>query len=94
MTKKSKNALEHGFYSSDIILPWEKSEDFFELLNGSRAQLDPEGTIEDEIVFDYAILRWKKRRLNRIMQLALLQNPFAAEVEESESGVSKASALT
>ena len=85
MTKatKSKNALLHGVYSSDVILPWEKPEDFFELLNGIRANLDPKGALENEIVTDLAILRWKKRRLNGIMQLMLLQNPFAAEVEES-----------
>ena len=83
MTKKSKNALLHGVYSSDLIFPWEKLEDFLELLNGVRADLDPKGTLENEIVFDLACLRWKKRRLNRFMQLTLLQNPFAAEVEES-----------
>src|SRR5262249_17941601 len=83
MIKHSRNALVHGVYSDDVILPWEKAADFFDLLNGLRADLDPKGTIENEIVFELAILCWKKRRLDRITQLALLQNPFAEAVEES-----------
>jgi hypothetical protein len=84
MRKKSnQNALVHGVYSSDIILPWERAEDFNELLKGIRLDLKPNGTIEHDIVFEIAVLHWKKRRINRTLQLAFLQSGVAAEIEKS-----------
>ena len=41
-TSRNKNALHHGLYSSDFILPWEKAEDFDELLNGVREDFTPQ----------------------------------------------------
>jgi hypothetical protein len=84
MSKKSnQNALVHGVYSSDIVLPWEKAEDFNELLKGIRLDFKPNGTTEDDIVFEIAVLHWKKRRINRALQLAFLQSSVAAEIEKS-----------
>ena len=83
MTQRPKNALVHGVYASDIILPWEKRQSFDDLLNGLRRDFQPNGTFEDDIVFDMALQFWKKRRANRTLQVALLQSPFAAQIEES-----------
>jgi hypothetical protein len=84
MRKKSnKNALVHGVYSSDIVLPWERAEDFNELLKGIRLDFKPNGTTEDDIVFEISVLHWKKRRINRALQLAFLQSSIAAEIEKS-----------
>jgi len=84
MRKQSnKNALVHGVYSSDIVLPWEKAEDFNELLKGIRLDFLPNGTTEDDVVFEIAVLHWKKRRFNRALQLAFLQSTLAAEIEKS-----------
>ena len=83
MTQRPKNALVHGVYASDVILPWEKRQSFYDLLNGLRRDYQPNGTFEDDIVFDMALQFWKKRRANRTLQLALLQSPFAAQIEES-----------
>jgi hypothetical protein len=83
MTQKPKNALVHGVYASDVILPWEKRQSFDDLLNGLRRDFQPNGTFEDDIVFDMALQFWKKRRTNRTLQVALLQSPFAAQIEES-----------
>ena len=73
----------HGVYASDVILPWEKRQSFYDLLNGLRRDFQPNGTFEDDIVFDMALQFWKKRRTNRTLQVALLQSPFAAQIEES-----------
>src|SRR5262245_12577533 len=81
--KRSRNALVHGVYSSDIILPWEKSEDFHELLNGLRDEYRPVGTSECQIVFDLAVLYWKKARANRQTQVLLRQNPVGVQIVES-----------
>jgi hypothetical protein len=84
MSKQSnKNALVCGVYSSDIILPWERVEDFNALLNGIRLDFSPYGTTEDDIVFEIAVLHWKKRRVNRLLQLEFLQTSLAAELEKS-----------
>jgi hypothetical protein len=87
MTKKTnsrtKNALVHGTYSSDIVLPWEKAEDFYELLKGIREEFTPQGTTENRIVFDLAHLYWKKARVNRLTQLLVRQTPVAAQIVAS-----------
>jgi hypothetical protein len=84
MSKQSnQNALIHGVYSSDIVLPWEKAEDFNELLQGIRLDFMPNGTTEDDIVFEIAVLHWRKRRINRALQLEFLQSSVAAEIEKS-----------
>lgn len=84
MRKQSnQNALVHGVYSSDIVLPWERAEDFNELLKGIRLDFKPNGTTEDDIVFEIVVLHWKKRRINRALQLAFLQSNVAAEIEKS-----------
>jgi hypothetical protein len=83
MFMKSKNALVHGVYASDIILPWEKAEEFHALLAGLRKEFRPNGVLENDIVFDMATLSWRKRRATRLMQLALVQNQFAAKIEDT-----------
>lgn len=73
--KSSKNALSHGAYSSEAILPWENKQDFDDLHEELREELFPSGRSEEEAVFDLACLRWKKRRLNIGSQLAFLRDP-------------------
>jgi hypothetical protein len=69
-SKSAKNALSHGAYSSDVILPWENPQDFKELHEGLQEEHLPSGRSEEEDVFDLACLHWKKRRLNVAFQLA------------------------
>lgn len=83
MVTKPKNGLVHGVYVSDMILPWERKQEFKELLAGLRKDFEPIGALENDIVFDIASLSWRKRRVNCVMQLALLQNSFAASAEDS-----------
>lgn len=84
MSRQSKkNALVHGVYSSDVVLPWERAEDFNELLKGIRLDFMPNGTTEDDIVFEIAVLHWKKRRVNQAQQLAFLHSSVASEIEKS-----------
>ena len=69
-SNSSKNALSHGVYSSEVVLPWENEQDFKDLLEELRDELFPNGRSEEEAVFDLACLHWKKRRLNIGSQLA------------------------
>jgi len=81
--KLAQNALIHGVYASDIILPWESEDEFNKLWEGIRSEFKTMGVLEEEIVYDMAILRWRKHRANRSVQLAFYQTPFARDVQES-----------
>ena len=58
-----KDALVHGLYSSDIVLPSENQQEFDALLEGYREEYRPDGPSEEDAVFDLVCLEWKKRRL-------------------------------
>ena len=79
--KSNKNAISHGVYASDIVMPWEQREDFDALLQGFRLDFKPCGAIEDDIVVGIAVLSWKRRRINRMEQLAFLQSSLGADLE-------------
>ncbi len=64
-------------------MPSEKAEDFYELLNGVREDLTPQGTIENRIIVDLTHLFWKKARVNRLTQLLIRQTPVAAQIVAS-----------
>ena len=62
----SKNALVHGVYASDILLPGESVEDFTNLYAAIRSDLNPEGALEEEAVLDIVRLHWLKRRAIKV----------------------------
>ena len=78
---RNTNALMHGVYASDVILPWEKEDDFKALLAEVRKDLNPIGAVAEELAYEIACLYWKKRRLNRFAQIAFLESNFAKETE-------------
>ena len=91
--RKQKNALTHGLYASDLVLGWENPQDFLDLHQSLRDELNPEGISEDLVVLDLARLHWVKRRLNVGSQLAYHGHPDAARLTEAGatgwSGVSE-----
>jgi hypothetical protein len=58
----SKNALIHGVYAREIILPGESEERFTELYSALRSDLNPESPLEEEAVLDIVRFHWLKRR--------------------------------
>jgi hypothetical protein len=91
--RKTKNALIHGLYSSDLVLPWESRKDFENLLAALRAEFKPDGAMEQETVLDLACLRWHKQRVRKMFQVATHSDPFVIELiqsgKKSWSGVRK-----
>jgi len=59
-SNRPKNALIHGVYASDVLLPGESEENFSELYNAFRGELNPESPLEEEAVLDVARLHWLK----------------------------------
>jgi hypothetical protein len=90
-TKKNKNAMIHGVYSKDVILPFESREDFEALFADLRLELRSDGRLEDEIVFDVALGRWHKRRMVKMWAVNANSDPFVGHLirsgKKSLSGV-------
>ena len=70
MSKRPKNAISHGVYSSDVVLPWENEQLFNDLHQALREEYYPDGVSEEAAVFELASLHWKRRRLTIGTQLA------------------------
>jgi hypothetical protein len=90
---KPRNALIHGVYARDVILPFESREDLEVLHAELRLELRPSGRLEEEIVWDLAHLRWQKRRMEKMWAAAAYNDPFVGALirtgKKSYSGIRK-----
>jgi hypothetical protein len=77
---RKKNALTHGIYGKDILLPWESREEFEKLLAELRDEFQPDGRMQNEIVFDLAHLRWQKYRVHQMWVAASYADPFVSDL--------------
>ncbi len=78
-----KNALVHGVYASDIVLPWESPDDFEHLHRDFVAEWTPQGRQEEETVLTLARWTWLRHRLMRSTQMAMRRDPLVSELEKS-----------
>jgi hypothetical protein len=81
--RKSKNALVHGIYARDIIMPWESREEFEQLHAALCVEFNPDGQMEKETVLDLACLRWHKQRVRQMWHAATYSDPFTIELVQS-----------
>ena len=79
-SRKKKNALTHGIYGKDILLPWESREEFEKLLADLQDEFQPSGRTEEESVFDLAHLRWQKKRVHQMWIAATYADPFVSDL--------------
>ena len=82
-SNSSKNALSHGAYSSQVVMPWENEQEFKGLHKSFQEQLFPDGALEEAAVYDLADLHWKKRRLNIGSQLAFRRDRDVSALTEA-----------
>jgi hypothetical protein len=59
------NALKHGVFAQDLILPGESCEDLENLYQSLIEELKPKGPLEDDTVRTFAKCLWAKRRAER-----------------------------
>ena len=89
----SRNALVHGLYAKDFLMPWDRKEEFEKLHADLRAEFSPHGRAEEETIFDLSNAFWLKRNLLRMRQLAALKDPYVIDVlqtgRKSWSGIRK-----
>src|SRR6516225_3566975 len=70
---RSKNALKHGAFSRELILPGESRKDYERLLAELEAEYSPSGPTETYLVNRLASLLWRERRL-QVYRQAMLEN--------------------
>ena len=90
---RSRNALVHGLYAKDVLLPWDSKEDFEKLHEDLKAEFSPRGRAEEEAVLDLAFLHWHKKTIWRMWPTAVLKDPFTEDIVQTErkswSGIRK-----
>ena len=82
--QSSKNALTHGIYAKDFVLSWEDENELWRLREGTWAELQPEGCIEEETAFAIVRLLWQKRRLARSLELTLKSESLSTKAAEAK----------
>ena len=80
----NRNALLHGLYAKDVLLPWDSKEDFLALHEDLKAELTPHGRAEQEAVLDLAFLHWQKHTVWRLRQSAVLSDPFTEDIIQTQ----------
>jgi hypothetical protein len=78
----AKNAIKHGLYARDLVLPWEDANEFEELHREYREEFNPDGRFEEDLVGQIAQLQWRKRRLSQRHMRGFTTDPIAAELEK------------
>jgi hypothetical protein len=79
--EKKQNALKHGAYSHEIMLPGEKRADYDALSTATFEEWAPEGVTEQCLVADLVGLRWRKWRMDRYDQVRLQQRTDKVRLE-------------
>jgi hypothetical protein len=80
-SEKKQNALKHGAYSSEVMLPGEKPADYQALSAAHQEEWAPDGVTEQCLVEDLVALRWKKQRIDRYDQICLQQRVAKLSLE-------------
>src|SRR6516225_3146438 len=68
---RSKNALKHGAFSRELILPGESRKEYELLLAELEAEYSPSGPSEIYLVNHLTSLLWRERRLQVYRQVKL-----------------------
>jgi hypothetical protein len=82
--KGNKNALLHGVYSDQVILPWESKNDFEKLHQAFRAEWKPSGYSEEQAVLDLTVYTWTKWRLIKSAHLRFFKCSLSEEIKSGE----------
>jgi hypothetical protein len=85
---KPKNALVHGVYSEDVVLPGEDKAAFEALARQYREDFNPDGAFEEDIVGEITHLKWIRRRLLRAYRVRAPSTPGYAPCSKRSRAVS------
>jgi hypothetical protein len=82
---RSKNALKHGAFSRELILPGESRKEYERLLAELEAEYSPSGPSETYLVNHLASLLWRERRLQVYRRAKLEQRVRMIESKNRSS---------
>jgi hypothetical protein len=71
---KRPNAHKHGIFSATAILPGEDQREFDDLHSASVNEWTPTGETEEDAVLSIAKAIWRKRRLQRFIEVRIRSN--------------------
>jgi len=57
------SAYKHGGFSKTVLFPWENADEFEALHRSLKAELDPQGALEEEAVYTILTSIWRKHRI-------------------------------
>ena len=84
--RSSRNSTVHGLTGKSPILPGEDPADLLDLAEGYRADLKPDGYVEEDLVERMAIATYRLRRIARIevgyFNLRLRYNPMPEQLNQ------------
>jgi hypothetical protein len=84
--RSSRNSTVHGLTGKSPILPGEDPADLLDLAEGYRADLHPDGYVEEDLVERMAIATYRLRRIARIevgyFDLRLRYNPMPEQLNQ------------
>jgi hypothetical protein len=80
----SKNNLRHGFTGAFMILPWEKQEEFDNLLSELRAEHQPATMTETLLVEKMAQSFWLSQRAVKLQQIACFHDETDSPEREKQ----------
>lgn len=78
----SRNRYTHGLLSKTILIEGEEAARFAALLHSLRTDLAPANALEESLIEDLAICRWRQRRL-LAMETASLSTEIRRQTAES-----------
>jgi hypothetical protein len=77
---RRSNALLHGVYACEVVLPGESEDQFNQLYADLKQDWSSQGRSEDEALLEVARLRWSMRRVLRFEQEKLMESPLLASL--------------
>lgn len=83
--RSARNSLRHGFTSAKtLILPGESREEYESIQSSLIAQIRPTGEIEENLVEELAIAKWRLNRIRRNQEQLLGEGDFLAALDDPE----------
>jgi hypothetical protein len=79
----NKNALCHGVFSNELILPWESPEDLEKLHAAFKDEWKPNGCSEEQAVLDLTHCTWIGWRAAKMAHLSFQRAPFGTGLFKS-----------
>ena len=80
----NRNALCHGVYASDVILPWESETEYEQMHASFKDEWKPVGASEEQAVLDLTHWTWTKWRAAKMAQIHYYSDPLISDLLKSE----------